>query len=166
MSTLSPPCRHLLQEDVIPAQYSTTWNCTFQHALSDNSFPTLPRLLSWLDGDVDGFSYLGVLTEATACSSCSPQGQRQQHSEYCVTRGPSNHGYLMVPAVKKLLGGQHLVPVFSFLFVFFGGASKYFKNIHQPTAGHCHWKHGHKQGTTEMPRPLSLQIRHILKILC
>lgn len=60
MSTLSPPCRHLLQEDVIPAQYSTTWNCTFQHALSDNSFPTLPRLLSWLDGDVDGFSYLGV----------------------------------------------------------------------------------------------------------
>lgn len=111
-----------------------TWNCTIQHALPDNS--NHPHLHPASAADRKELEK--SLTKAVACSSWRLQGQRQQRSKNCLTRRPSNYRYLKVLAVQKLMGGQHLVPVLSFRFVFCGGASKYHRRVHLQTTGNCH----------------------------
>lgn len=78
--------------------------------------------------------------EAGAYSSWRLWGQRQQCSKHCVTQGPSDHRYLTVLAVQRLLGGQQLVRVLCFCLAFCWRASKYLRSTHLPTSGNCHRK--------------------------
>lgn len=102
--------------------------------------------------------------EAGAYSSWRLWGQRQQCSKHCGTQGPSDHRYLTVLAVQRLLGGQQLVRVLCFCLVFCWRASKYFRSTHLPTSGNCHRKDlAINEEQFKCQKPHSLQVRCIFR---